>query len=235
MNDVIMFYRAKGPYGCFSNLWRCDVKFEGKVFPTAEHAYQYAKPRKERVRDWLMQCPSASLLAVTAHALLPWDVAPGWSQVRHARMRAVVEAKFRQHPDLAHILLSTQDAELIESATVDNETNRRWGQVKGKGTNWLGKILMEVRAMLREEGNGDLGQPEWHPWFDSPLIREAMKERPPEDISVIGCDRCGSISYYNDGSHASCDHCNAGLDHLLDEAITLADHFDHLDEDYDMP
>jgi hypothetical protein len=64
-------------------------------------------------------------------------------------MRRVVGAKFRQHVDLAEILLSTGDATIIECGTVDNEVNRRWGMVSGKGENWLGKILMDVREELR--------------------------------------------------------------------------------------
>jgi ribA/ribD-fused uncharacterized protein len=157
MTEPICFYRAsEKPYGCFSNLYRCPIAFEGRVYPTAEHAYQAGKPRKPEVRDWLLAAPSPALLAMAAHGLYPWDIAPGWSKGRYARMRAVVEAKFRQHADLAAILLATGDAELIESATVDNAINRRWGQVHGRGTNWLGRILMDVRRVLREGPSREL-------------------------------------------------------------------------------
>lgn len=156
MPDEIRFYRASDkPYGVFSNLFRRSFMFEDRPFPTAEHAYQFAKPRDEKVRYWLMQAPSPSLLAMAAHGLFSWDIAPGWSKNRYDRMRAVVWAKFAQHADLAEILLSTGDAEIIESATADNDVNRRWGQVKVKGVwtgqNWLGRILMETRAKLREK------------------------------------------------------------------------------------
>jgi ribA/ribD-fused uncharacterized protein len=154
VSEEIRFYRSHDkPYGVFSNLYWRPMDFEARTFPTAEHAYQYAKPRKRAVRAWLMAAPSHSLLATAAHGLNTWDVAPGWSRGRRHRMRAVVEAKFRQHPDLAAVLLSTGDARIVESGTVDNEVNRRWGIVNGKGTNWLGLILMEVRAVLREESN----------------------------------------------------------------------------------
>ena len=33
--------------------------------------------------------------------------------------------------------------------TVDNEVNRLWGEVNGKGRNMLGQLLMELRASLR--------------------------------------------------------------------------------------
>lgn len=65
----------------------------------------------------------------------------------------VLRAKFEQHEDLCEVLLSTGDARLVESATVDNSVNRLWGEVNGKGKNMLGQLLMELRDQLRlEEG-----------------------------------------------------------------------------------
>jgi predicted NAD-dependent protein-ADP-ribosyltransferase YbiA (DUF1768 family) len=63
-------------------------------------------------------------------------------------MRRVVEAKFRQNEQARLILLGTGDKRIIETATVDNPVNRRWGEVNGVGLNWLGQILMEVRQTL---------------------------------------------------------------------------------------
>lgn len=151
--DEIRFYRAsEKPFGVFSNLHRRPMDFKGNRFATAEHAYQYAKPRDDNVRRWLMQAPSPSLLAMAAHGLLSWDISPGWSKNRRERMRAVVTAKFRQHADLAEILLSTGDARIVEFSRTNNEVNRRWGEVEGVGgQNWLGIILCEVRDQLRAE------------------------------------------------------------------------------------
>lgn len=148
----ISFYRSnEKPYGCFSNLYRRSMEFEGRTFPTAEHAYQFGKARKVCVREWLMRAPSPSLLAMAAHGLYSWDISPGWSSGRLLRMGLVVAAKFRQHDDLCAILLGTGETRLVETATVDNAVNRRWGEVNGVGTNWLGVVLMAVRAKLREE------------------------------------------------------------------------------------
>lgn len=146
----IRFYRAsEKPYGPFSNLYRRDVTFEGEVFATSEHAYQAGKARKPAVRKWLMEAPSPALLAMAAHGLYYWDVAPGWSTSKFDRMRAILRAKFAQHEDLRDLLLSTGDARLVESATVDNDVNRLWGEVNGVGKNMLGVMLMEVRAELQ--------------------------------------------------------------------------------------
>ncbi|MEP3422894.1 MAG: NADAR family protein [Erythrobacter sp.] len=156
MDDEVRFYRAsEKPYGAFSNLYRREIEFEGNVYATSEHAYQAGKARKEAVRAWLMAAPSPSLLAMAAHGLYYWDVAPGWSKTKFERMRRVLRVKFDQHEDLKDLLLSTGDARLVESATVDNEVNRLWGEVDGVGKNTLGIMLMELREELRAELNSD--------------------------------------------------------------------------------
>lgn len=155
MADEIRFYRAsERPWGAFSNLYRREIEFEGQVFATSEHAYQAGKARKPEVRRWLMAAPSPALLAMAAHGLYYWDVAPGWSTGKFDRMRAVLRAKFAQHSDLRDLLLSTGEARLVESATVDNEVNRLWGEVDGVGRNMLGVMLMELRDQMRDEESG---------------------------------------------------------------------------------
>jgi ribA/ribD-fused uncharacterized protein len=152
-NGEIRFYRAsEKPFGAFSNLYRREIEFEGDNYVTSEHAYQAGKARKPEVKEWLMSAPSPSLLAMAAHGLYYWDVAPGWSRTKFDRMRGVLRAKFTQHEDLRELLLSTRSAKLIETATVDNEVNRLWGEVNGQGRNMLGELLMELREALRFEG-----------------------------------------------------------------------------------
>lgn len=156
VDEEIRFYRAsEKPFGAFSNLYRREIEFEGETFATSEHAYQAGKARKPEVKAWLMAAPSPSLLAMAAHGLYYWDVSPGWSQTKFDRMRGVLYAKFTQHEDLKTLLLSTGTARLIETATVDNEVNRLWGEVNGQGRNMLGLLLMELRERLRAEGSED--------------------------------------------------------------------------------
>lgn len=151
----IRFYRAnERPFGAFSNLYRREIEFEGAIYATSEHAYQAGKARKPEVKAWLMSAPSPSLLAMAAHGIFYWDVAPGWSRTKFDRMRGVLRAKFTQHADLRNLLVSTGSARLIETATVDNEVNRLWGEVHGQGRNMLGELLMELRQALGLEEFG---------------------------------------------------------------------------------
>ena len=151
MSEEICFYRNnEKPYGIFSNLYKREIVFEKRVFPTAEHAYQFAKPREENVRDWLMAAPSAALLAMAAHGLYIWDIRSDWSKIKFDRMRAVLWAKFTQHADLADVLLSTGGKILVETPKTNTPVNRLWGRVDGKGKNMLGTLLMEVRSGVKD-------------------------------------------------------------------------------------
>lgn len=149
--NEIHFYRSnEKPFGVFSNLHRTPVVFEGREYPTAEHAYQAGKASKDTVREWILSAPTPSLVAMAAHGLYTWDITPSWSKIKFDRMRDVLRAKFSQHEDLRELLLATRDARLVEAGTTDNLVNRTWGEVNGKGKNMLGLMLMEVREEFRK-------------------------------------------------------------------------------------
>lgn len=70
------------------------------------------------------------------------------------------------------------------------------------------------------------------PWDDD-NVQEALKGRPPADIQLLSCERCGGYSYYNEGSHFTCAWCwwSAGgrrLERLLDDPgpISLEEYAD---------
>jgi ribA/ribD-fused uncharacterized protein len=152
--NEIHFYRSnEKPYGAFSNLYRREVIFEDRTFPTSEHAYQAGKALKKEVKEWILNAPSPSLAAMAAHGLYTWDIVPDWSKIKFDRMRGVLRAKFTQHSDLKDLLLSTGEKRLVEVGTVNNAVNKLWGEVNGVGQNMLGVLLMELREELRNEVN----------------------------------------------------------------------------------
>lgn len=147
--DDLRFYRAnEKPYGAFSSLYRRGIALRDRAFRSVEDAYQSRKPRKPAVAQWLLAAPSPSLVAIAAHSLLHWDISPGWSRGRIAWMHECQSAKFAQHADLRDLLLSTNARRLVEAGSTDSEVNRRWGEVNGVGSNFLGRILMRIRADL---------------------------------------------------------------------------------------
>ena len=70
-----------------------------------------------------------------------------WDQVKLQIMRELVTAKFTHHPSLAHLLLSSGDANIIEGNTWGDQY---WGVCQGTGENHLGKILMDIRRQLQQ-------------------------------------------------------------------------------------
>ena len=173
----IPFYRAnEKPYGAFSNLFRRPMEFEGRVYPTAEHAYQAGKARKDEVREWILSAPTPSLVAMAAHGLYTWDIVPEWSRTKFDRMRKVLKAKFSQHEDLKKLLLSTGNARLVEAGRTDNAVNRTWGEVNGKGQYMLGVLLMEVRDEIRAlEASAPKASTKKTKQVSRPVIREAIR------------------------------------------------------------
>lgn len=173
----ISFYRAnEKPYGAFSNLFRRPMEFEGHVYPTAEHAYQAGKARKDEVREWILSAPTPSLVAMAAHGLYTWDIVPEWSRTKFDRMRKVLSAKFTQYEDLKELLLLTGNARLVEAGRTDNAVNRMWGEVNGKGQNMLGVLLMEVRDEIRaQEEFAPKASTNKTKQVSRPVIREAIR------------------------------------------------------------
>jgi predicted NAD-dependent protein-ADP-ribosyltransferase YbiA (DUF1768 family) len=60
-------------------------------------------------------------------------------------MEGLVRQKFSKDPVLRQRLLDTGDQDLVEGNTWGDTF---WGVCRGQGSNWLGRILMDVRAEL---------------------------------------------------------------------------------------
>lgn len=141
---AIYFFTAdEKPYGCFCNFSLHGFELDGLWWPTSEHYYQAKKfagtAHAEKIR--LAKTPAES--AKLGHAL---PHRRDWKQVKYDVMRRAVLCKFKTHGDIRKILLGTGNEIIIQKDIGDYY----WGTGKdGSGKNYLGKILMEVRATLR--------------------------------------------------------------------------------------
>jgi ribA/ribD-fused uncharacterized protein len=118
----------------------------GYTFPTAEHAFQAGKvlSLSDDVRDTaiahLLSDPDPSWAKrVGRRVILPKD----WNDTRVPWMRTVVFSKFASDAGLRDRLLDTGSQMLVEG---NNWGDDFWGRVNGRGENYLGSILMEVRG-----------------------------------------------------------------------------------------
>jgi N-glycosidase YbiA len=135
--------RFAGEYRFLSNFYPATVIYEGLIYPDVEHAYQSAKTLDMSERRRIAALPTPAEAKHAGEALKYRD---DWLQVKYQVMLLCVRDKFTRNPELRARLLSTGDAYLEEGNTWNDQI---WGVYQGKGTNWLGKILMQVRSELR--------------------------------------------------------------------------------------
>jgi N-glycosidase YbiA len=133
----------KGEYRFLSNFWACAIGHDGIQYPTVEHAFQAAKTLNfhERWNISRLETPGEAKRAGRKA-----QIRPDWEQVKVGIMQELVLQKFARHEGLRRRLLDTDDALLLEGNTWGDTF---WGVVEGEGHNELGKILMEVRQLLR--------------------------------------------------------------------------------------
>lgn len=87
-----------------------------------------------------------------------------WDEISYTIMKRAIFEKFKQHKSLKSLLLQTGNGILVEAAPNDF----RWGvglsqnnpritiPRQWKGTNFLGKALMEVRTGLQHNADGKI-------------------------------------------------------------------------------
>ena len=165
---VIKFYRSNGKYGCFSNLYPCEVEVDGIKFKSSEHAYQYAKANDPIIKQYIKDAPTPALACIVGHGLFPWMVVKDWNKLKVDRMRDVLYAKFEEG-DLFGELMATADYELIE----DSKNDSFWGCGKdGKGQNMLGKLLMEIREEFKYDAQMEKYDPDEDVYSEEEITAE---------------------------------------------------------------
>ena len=141
MKETIDDFHANG-YDFLSNFFQYQVRYECILYPSSEHAFQAAKTLDIKVRKLFtiegMTPAQAKTLGREIKCRSDWDA------VKLSVMDDILAAKFSDL-SLKRLLIDTGDAELIEGNTW-NDTF--WGVCNGKGSNFLGKALMNLRKNL---------------------------------------------------------------------------------------
>jgi len=140
-----MINKFQGETRWLSNFYECNIEVDGQTYLTTEHAFQSFKTldpeEHEKVR-------LASTPGKAKRLGRKVQLRPDWEDIKITVMKRVNRIKFRD-PELRQRLLDTGDQELVEGNTWND---RFWGVCKGKGRNELGKILMEIREEIRNDG-----------------------------------------------------------------------------------
>lgn len=130
----------KDDYFFLSNFYPAPVTFKGITYYNSEAAFQ-AQKCPERAKEFIRLFPS-NAKALGRKVSLRSD----WEEVKDSIMYHIVFAKFNSNEELRQKLIETGDTPLIEGNTWHDTY---WGVCDGVGKNKLGKILMEVRRILK--------------------------------------------------------------------------------------
>jgi N-glycosidase YbiA len=145
MNDI-RFNKVCDDYGCLSNFAPYPIEVAGKLWPTSEHYFQ-AQKFDEIEHQEAIRAVKSPMIAARIGRDRNKKLRPDWESIKLSVMESAVRAKCTQHRELRAILLATGDAKLIEHT----ERDSYWGDGgDGSGQNMLGKILMRIRAELRD-------------------------------------------------------------------------------------
>ncbi len=147
--NQIKFYKVKNEkYGCFSNFSPHGFyDNEGKFWKTSEHYFQAKKFLRLDLQEQVRQAVGPRKAAeIGRDRSLP--LRDDWEEIKNSVMKEALIYKFCQHEDIKEILLFTNDAEIIEDSPIDYY----WGcGADGTGKNMLGKLLVEVREILKKK------------------------------------------------------------------------------------
>jgi ribA/ribD-fused uncharacterized protein len=167
---LILFYDKKRAYYEFSNFFydkKNPIFFNGKSYPTAEHAYQAAKfikddkdnvassdyaeiirnadtPNQARILG-NQKCkggfPETTKLNPIIKEYQHIKMKENWNEIhRDEDMQRIIDAKFSQSLRLKQLLIATGDKRIKEDSR-----DSHWG---GDGDNALGLILERTREKL---------------------------------------------------------------------------------------
>ena len=140
-----------GEFFFLSNFYNSPVQYNGKTWPTVEHAFQAAKVDPETAEKILHAKTPGEAKRLGRHG----KMRPDWDTARVDVMLACLRSKFLDNPELKQKLLDTGDEVLVEGTTWHDNY---WGvcscpKCRDKGiigVNMLGKLLMIVREEARK-------------------------------------------------------------------------------------
>ena len=144
---AIYFYYVNKEYGAFSGWSPHPFELDGEHWLTLEHYYQAQKFLAKQYADQIRNAPSPRI-AKQLGSRQDWPLRQDWEAIKDGVMLKGVLAKVKAHGAIRALLLSTGDETLVENS----RTDYYWGcGADGSGRNQLGKTMMEVREILRQE------------------------------------------------------------------------------------
>ena len=144
-NDTVAGFFLKDWY-VFDNFAPFQIDWRGKLYSTAEHAYQAAHflNTEPELAEKVRACRSPRNASDFANEHSDQDD-PGWKEKRLSIREEIVRAKLEQHPLVRSTLTESSELYIVEM----NDEDEFWGWGKSHdGQNNLGKIWMKLRSEI---------------------------------------------------------------------------------------
>lgn len=147
-----IFRGTKNP---LSNFYPVQMQCDNKIFPSAEHLYQYKKATTMGLADEsisILEAPSAHAAMLLGEEINRNHNTTEWDKTRCTVMRQILDLKYDSCEALRQTLCNTKDKVLVEATK-----NTYWGsglpprdtdschQESWPGRNKLGELLMDLR------------------------------------------------------------------------------------------
>lgn len=143
-----------------SNSYPYEVRFQGRNFKSAEHAYQYSKAADcgyHRLTTKIEGARHAGVAKAISSNGIPEEEGSQWEQKHGNVMMDILTAKYQQCPEFQEALKASGDR-IILQATRDKfwgtglspEISKHTTPEFWPGKNMLGAMLAELREMFRE-------------------------------------------------------------------------------------
>ena len=145
--DILTFSTMR--YRFLSNFWLVQVDFDGVLYRSTEHAFQAAKTLVHEEREQIRTAYSPGAAKGLGRRV---HLREDWEHIKINVMYELLVQKFHTEP-LRLWLPQTGDVALVEGNTWGDAFWGITGNGTGEGRNELGKLLVRVRAELREESD----------------------------------------------------------------------------------
>jgi ribA/ribD-fused uncharacterized protein len=149
------------PYGVFCNWSPHSIQIDEITFATAEHALMFGKAilfKDEEASKKLITSKDPKEAKSIGRTVKDFDEQI-WDQHKFTIMCKVLLAKVNQHKIIKDLLLTTQDATIVEASPLDDiwgiglgaKKAALVGPSKWKGQNLLGKAWEYVRNEIKKQ------------------------------------------------------------------------------------
>lgn len=142
-------------YDFLSNLYPCNIWYDGRKYPSVENAYQASKTNDYKTRKEIAEL-SPDKAKKLGNTIIPKK---GWEEKKISILKELTAIKFRYNKNVRQKLNEISDEELLSGIIYDDEF---WGvnPQTDDGQNNLGKIIKQLRGNQKKSLK-DFAYPLW--------------------------------------------------------------------------